>query len=459
MRVKFICQPLYTQFKCGDAGAKDILEVIQVVRHATSARPEGYRYMPRYRAGTWDGYIQLLKGEKFPTGLLGLVVDSLRDIGISSIEIVHYNTPDRDPHSVVPHLFEDITLRPYQVKAARTMLSYGRGVANMATNAGKTLVFASMIKQVSCSALVLTTDLDLLYQTSSRLSIRLNEDIGLIGDGHWELNRVTVGTIQTLSRHLDRAKSDFNNLGMIVFDECHHIPSKTSQAVMYNVPAPLRYGFSGTPLSNDRLTDLILIGATGPVLVEVSNAQLIYQGISAEPHVMMLVVTDGSMYDLKWSDAYDELIVHNDVRNSRLVDAVMGYGATSTLILVERLEHGVLLERMIDGSKFVNGGSEADERQAALDSLREGEGAVVISTPIFDEGVDVPAVSMLVLAGGGKSPRKLLQRLGRGMRRKENDNVLHVLDFVDDTNEYLLRHSLQRAEVYEEEGFSVEIVE
>ena len=459
MRIIFDCAPIYTSFRCIDASAKEIFRVVQVIQEATQARPDGYNFMPKYRAGLWDGYIRLTKGSSFPTGLLPLVTDKLREADLPYIQVNNYDTPERDINSITPDMFDGMTLRPYQVDAARLLSGHGRGIANMATNSGKTAVFAAMIKCLSGGALVLVTGKDLLYQHRESLECLLREPVGVVGDGHWRPKRVTVGTIQTLSKHLERI-AKFDNLDLVVYDECHHIPSKTSQQVMYGIEAPLRYGFSGTPLSHDLLSDLILIGATGPVLTTVTNAQLVDSGISAKPVVRMYTVeSDDSMFDASWAEAVDSLIVHNQVRNALIAHAVNGAESSSTLVLVNRLEHGSLLQELIPGSVFVNGSSATLERQDALNKLRDGSGTIVIATPIFDEGVDVPAVDLLVLAGGGKSPKKLLQRLGRGMRRKPGDNILHVIDFVDDTNKFLLDHSLEHAKVYEQEGFDVEIVE
>lgn len=152
---------------------------------------------------------------------------------------------------------------------------------------------------------------------------------------------------------------------------------------------------------------------------------------------------------------YREFIVANEIRNTLLVQKVIQSKANSVLILVDRIEHGLTLADAISGSVFVSGKDSMADRLDALESLRKGTGSIVIATSIFDEGVDVPAVDLLVLAGGGKGYKRLLQRLGRGMRRKEGHNVLMVIDFMDMGDIYLRRHSKTRKAVYEAEGFEV----
>ena len=103
-----------------------------------------------------------------------------------------------------------------------------------------------------------------------------------------------------------------------------------------------------------------------------------------------------------------------------------------------------------------------DGRPIVPDEILErmkSEPGVYIATPIFDEGIDVPAIDVVVLAGAGKSHIKLLQRIGRGLRKKEGeDNTLVIHDFIDDTNKYLFKHSKARVAVYKDEKFDKELI-
>jgi superfamily II DNA or RNA helicase len=80
---------------------------------------------------------------------------------------------------------------------------------------------------------------------------------------------------------------------------------------------------------------------------------------------------------------------------------------------------------------------------------------VLIATTIFDEGVDVSGINCLFLAGGGKSMRQLLQRIGRGLRKKADGSGIEVYDVLDYHNEHLARHTLERYKVYKSEGFDI----
>lgn len=454
MMIRFIVSNLYTKFQLLVPVA-DMPGYIAQIREQCQARPEGYRYMPAFKAGHWDGYVKLISGDRFPTGLLRGVLQALDGCG-ESIDVAYPDIPDVNISGIVPNMFDDIVLRDYQVDAAKTLLANSRGIASMATNSGKTEVIAAIARVVPGGVLVLTTSKDLLYQTAERLSSRLGEMVGVIGDGSkdsWQ--RVTVAMVQTLVR---LPGLEIDAVDCICYDECHHLSSRTSQEVVYRIDAPFRFGFSGTPIKDSKLLDLMLIGATGPVLVDISNMELIDVGISAKPTVCMYEI-DNLVCDetCTWQEAYMECIVGNMYRNQVIADLVV-CETGCTLILVERIGHGEALRKMIPGSIFVNGSNTSTQRVEVLDSMRTDVDIVVIATSIFDEGVDVPAIDTIVMAGGGRARGRLLQRLGRGMRKKGGSNELRVIDFVDYTNGYLTKHSVQRCETYEHEGFTVEVV-
>ena len=106
-----------------------------------------------------------------------------------------------------------------------------------------------------------------------------------------------------------------------------------------------------------------------------------------------------------------------------------------------------------EGSRLLTGSNPKEEIQAALEEMREGKLKVLVATNIFGEGIDVPAISTIVMADAAKSHIKVLQRIGRGMRTQEGKKLLHVHEFIDDTDGYLLEHSTVRHKLYEAEGF------
>jgi superfamily II DNA or RNA helicase len=349
-------------------------------------------------------------------------------------------------------MLNGITLRDYQLEAILKLLDHKRGVAKMATNAGKTEVMAGIIKALGVpNTLIIVSSKELLHQTADRFETRLGIKVGKIGDGLWQPEIVTVAMVQTLYSRLENVWLE-NQLLMV--DECHHASSNRMLDVLNKISGPYRFGFSGTPLKHEVLADMKLISATGRLLCEVTNSQLIEQGFSATPYVHLTTITNGAedKFDAKYQQAYKDMIVDNEYRNLLVADkAKISEGIV--LVLVNQISHGHILNKLIPGSVFVHGSHDTEYRSGILEKMRSGGKGVFIASPIFDEGVDVPAIDTIILACGGKSHIKLLQRIGRGMRKKGNGNVLMIHDFIDDTNKYLLKHSEERIDTYVAEGF------
>ena len=352
------------------------------------------------------------------------------------------------------------------------MLIARRGIAKMATNAGKTFVFAALLRKLMLPSLIIVQSLDLLYQTSERLIQYLDSEVGIIGDGNFVLGEyATVATIQTLNSCRERHTAAFRMLSrdnaILIVDECHHVAHNKTFDILMEIHGWYRWGFSGTPLDRGELNDLKLIACTGPVLTEISNAELISRGHSSIPtiHLHDMGGVDDDAWDLNYHDAYVQCIVECLERNLRIVEIANDCvrANKSVLVIVKWIRHGEILLDMISSSNtnvmFVSGSSTNEERKTALCNMADGIPMVVIATTIFDEGVDVPALDSIILACGGRSTLKLLQRIGRGLRAKSGANEVEIHDFLDTDSKHLLEHSDARIGVYEQEGFKYELVE
>ena len=460
------------EIQIGDITSKVInprshLQSLALIREVCRARPSGFQFMPKYKAGRWDGYISLMRSmSEFPTGLLTLVGKHLLDNRVA-FELLRQPIPP--PNSIDANCLNGVTLRGYQMEAVSKMLEVGRGVAKMATNSGKTEVMAAIIRALDIPpTIIIVHRKELMYQTAQRLEDRLEMNIGIIGDGkHIHTSQVAVAMVQTLynmlhslPRNIVKNYMIFPDNVLMIVDECHHVSSDTMMDVINHIPGPYRYGLSGTPLKYDVLSDMKLIAGTGDVIVEVSNEYMIGTGWSAKPTIHMYIIeeTNDALWNMEYIDAYASLIVQDRVRNNIIIShAKESEGVV--LILVNYIEHGKMLHDALkeSGSVFVHGSDSTEYRQSVLSTMRGADKGIFIASPIFDEGIDVPAVDTIILAGGGKAHTKILQRIGRGLRQKEGRNELIVIDFMDDTNKYLLKHSQERIEVYGQEGFEVQL--
>ena len=148
----------------------------------------------------------------------------------------------------------------------------------------------------------------------------------------------------------------------------------------------------------------------------------------------------------------DQQIVRNDDRTNIL--AQEANEGTGVLVIVDRIEHGRRLQSCIQNAEFIEGTSK--NRQEVLGRLKSGELRCLIATNIVDEGLDIHGIEKIVLSGDIKSERKIIQRIGRGVRKAEGKARLVVVDIDDKGQKYLEKHSKARQKIYTREGFAVE---
>lgn len=421
------------------------------IRAVLSGKPKGYQFMPAYKAGYWDGNICLMTDAMiFPTGLVYNAVEVLMDYG------VEFNIIDNQPkveYKLDLDLNTDLEFRDYQIEAATLSLEYMRGVLKLATNAGKTLVLSLIINSTGLNALCIVPGKLLMHQTAEYLSDVLSVDVGKIGDGLFEDDRsILVSTMQSSPKLIGR---QFNAL---IIDECHHTKSTTIQEVSNTIEAPYRIGCSGTPLSYNRLNDLTLIGITGPVLIEVTNDDLIRRGYSAKPIIVFHTIDEPVLPKRhNYQKAYKLGIVENDTRNNIIANIAKSSSEGTTLILVERLEHVERLHKLLPTAHIAIGGR---DNLSTLRDMRKGNVSTVITTAgVLGEGIDVGGINHVILASVGKSHIRLLQYIGRGLRKGSGKRGVTVHDFIDNCSKYLLNLSGERLTTYEKEKFEVILAE
>lgn len=445
---------------------------IGIVREVTSYYKQGYQFTPRYRSGHWDGKVHLLSRlrKTFPAGLVEDVRSALIENGTKVMVDDHRSCPP------IPPIDKFINLQgvsfdypyDYQPDCMEQMILKKRGVIAVATNGGKSEIACLVIACLRLPTLFLVPGKDLLYQTRKRFAERLDMheiDIGIIGDGHWNPKQwITVATIDTLSNRLkkDYCREFLQSVDIMFADECHHVGSDSAYKVLSNCSAYFRYGMSGTPLKRSDGADLRLIAATGPVIYEIRNKELIERGVSSEVEIHFHKIKKPTLdKKMPYQDVREEGIVENLARNRKICSVASDFASQDkrVLILVRELAHGHELDKRLWTNKqidftphqFINGKEEMEVRLSALRDFERGDLKILIATSILDEGVDIPNIDVLIFAGGGKSSIKTMQRVGRGIRRGDGNKRLIVVDFADFQHRYLLDHSFQRFNDYKAE--------
>jgi superfamily II DNA or RNA helicase len=419
------------------------------------------RFSPAVQAGHWDGRYRLFDGRhnRFPAGLLGTVSKAYGALGGPSLEVQDVRVKVQATASWRESC--GAWLRDYQRDALAACIQQGRGIIKAPTGAGKTEIIAALCQAVPGRWVVVAHKRDLMHQTADRIKLRTGEQCGLAGDGEWRPARITCCTFQTLVRGLrsPAVRTLLDGLSGLVVDECHSIAAQTFYKVLMGCPAYYRIGFSGTPLDRGDRRNVYVVAATGPRIYSIEASRLIQEGVLSRPTIHMVPCRQRLADGLGWQEVYRRGVVESEQRN-QLVASIANSRPGPTLVFIKNIEHGRLLERLIQRRglrrcEFVWGQDSSRERQQAITKLQRQDVDVLVTSSIFEEGVDIPQVRCVVVASGGKSTIRTLQRLGRGMRVSEGKSTMELWDLDDQGHRWLDMHSGLRLAAYSRDGYRV----
>ncbi|GAB6135667.1 DEAD/DEAH box helicase [Thermococcus prieurii] len=340
---------------------------------------------------------------------------------------------------------EDYSLRRYQQRAVRKALKEKMGVLALPVGSGKTVVGLRIIHELDLSALIVVHTKELLYQWAEKVEELLGVKAGIVGDNKWNEENVTVAMIQTLlSRGVGKLKNDY---AIVMFDECH----RTSAAEKFyqlgiSLPQVYRFGLSATPWRRVRGEEIKIEAVVGPIIYEVKAEDLIREGFLAKPR-FEVITYESSMpsFSERYKELYEDVVMNNDERNRAIVAKAkeLVRKGHRVLIDVKRIEHGKILKEMLEkeGVKAEFLSSKSQNRWEVLEAFKNGEIPVLIST-LLKEGVDIPEISAIILAGGGKSDIMTIQTIGRALRPKKGMRAV-IVDVADD-DPLLYTHFIER---------------
>ena len=413
----------------------------------------------------WDGKIHFFSRTSgiVPTGLVPWIEESYPDC-----QIIGGYTPNLHRLKKYNRRLENLKLNgieelgDFQKEGIRRAVTIGSGPICIATNGGKTEVAAGIIKVMRRPTLYLVHLKALLHQTVERLAERTGYEIGKLGDGEKDIKKYTVAMIQSLPKAIKANKAFYDQFEILIVDEAQHGSADTWYKAAMFMGTPHKFALSGTPWTDDPIKDMKFVSVFGPnILARVRNAELIGRGWSAKPtiHLWPIPYFENAMtYRMA---TVSQIIDNNDFNEHVVAVARKSWeDGKTTLVIVNEKRHGIRLYRRMLGEKidvqYLTGSSDKATIKKALKKFKSGKLGVILCTPIFDEGIDVPAIRTLILPAGGKSAIRLLQRVGRALRRKkEGANVAEIHDFIHYGNAHLLSHSLKRIEIYEGEDFDL----
>lgn len=399
---------------------------------------------------------------QFLTGYVTMCLDYLDKHNIlykyeSDIPAVEFDEP----------YIDGITFRPYQLQLINSALEYGRGVIKAPTGSGKSIVILGIMSAFSQeNILFLVHTTDLVYQMKEDLD-KFGFDAGIWTGKDKYLKRITVATVQAYKKI---ARKHITKWDVVFVDEGHHV-TKLWKGNYYDTlsltAAPCKFATTAT-LPEKVEAQFALEGLIGPMIDEVTMGDGTALGFLAEPNITMQVVESpihiwsgrkkSKKLATNYQKVYTEGIVKNTARNVRIAgSAEMQMDRKGTvLILVTRIEHAHIIQDMIGlPTEIVKGAVSKDERMRIKEELKCGETRCVIATVAWVEGVDIPSLTCVINAAGGKSEIQTLQKIGRGLRKTRTKDTVDIIDFHDLGNNFLESHSEQRKGIYESQGWRV----
>lgn len=429
---------------------------------------------------TWNGCHKLLSSRlRFPAGLLSRVCEVYERFGKSyQLKDVRGYIEPTVPINVLPRL-ETLGKIPYdyQLQAVDIAKNKTHGVIKMPTGAGKTLVAALLTASLGKTTIIYVIGKDLLYQLHKLFSSVFDEEIGIVGDGKCEIRDINIATIWTVGQALGLSKNNLKaedeedekkpeaskykdirdmlaRTKVHILDECHLAATDTVQAISKRINPENVYGMSASPWRDDG-ADLLIEAFLGPRIINISAKELISGGYLVPPTIKFLAVPRQEKQHKQFKTIYKNYVTDNSVRNNMIVTGArkLVEQGFQTLILFHSIKHGDNLYKAVSKylpCEILSGKDDSTERELVKQKLEGGKINCVLASKIFDIGIDVPSLSGLIIAGGGKSSVRALQRIGRVIRRYPGKTHAAVIDFADQAP-YLLEHSKIRNKIYSEE--------
>jgi superfamily II DNA or RNA helicase len=344
---------------------------------------------------------------------------------------------------------------PHQTEALETWWDRGaRGVVVLPTGTGKTHVAVLAISRAARPALVVTPTIDLLHQWYGELSLAFKVPVGALGGGDYDIQPLTVTTYDSAHIHLERWG---NRFGLLVFDECHHLPGPTYMNAAIGSLAPFRLGLTATPERTDG-QEFVLTELIGPVVyrreikelagdflaeyraerlyVELSaeeaeryrQARETYRRFVDEKGIGMGGAHGWQRFIQETSRSKDGRLAFQAYREQRRLSLAAPAKLEVLADLLETHRRDRILVFTHDNATVyqiarrflvpaITHQTKAKERRQVLDGFAAGTYPVVVTSRVLNEGVDVPAANVGVVLSGTGTVREHVQRLGRLLRK------------------------------------------
>lgn len=463
--------------------------------------PHAY-HVPAYKMGRWDGkvsffavggktYINLLEDilpilldEDYDVSLLD---NRIRfDINFATIQEDHF--ADRVWPEGHPAAGQPVILRDYQVNIINNFLANQASCQEVATGAGKTLITAGLSDLVERSftdeqlvmfkmmtgrnggarTIVIVPNKGLVSQTEEDF-LNLGLDVGVYYGDRKEYGKThTICTWQSLEiiqKNFQSGKSDMSledfteGVMAVIVDEAHGAKADVLKKMLVGPfrNIPIRWGLTGT-IPPDAHAAIGLKVAIGPVVGELSAQTLQKDGVLSNCHVDIIQMQDSVHYDNYQSEL--TYLTTDDARLDYIAAMIQAIAQSgNTLVLVDRVKAGRgLLDRLPeDSTVFVSGEMKNEDRRGHYKEISDQDGKIILATyGVAAVGINVPRIFNLVLIEPGKSFIRVIQSIGRGLRKAADKDFVNVYD-ITSSAKFSKGHLTERKKFYTKAGYPFKI--
>jgi len=347
-------------------------------------------------------------------------------------------------------------LRSYQDTATKRMLKRRFGVLKAPTGSGKTVMGTYIASKRKTTTLIVVHNKELLHQWINAFKQFTNiKDIGVIGDGKYNIKPITVGIVNSITKKVDELNKEF---GLIIYDECHRVVSPIWMNIVNNMCCKYQLGLSATPYRSDKLSEVIF-QLIGPLQHEVNKSEL-HKAV-LEPEIIRCT----TQFDYRFNNDYSKMIsalTDNEPRNTRIINTIIRDHKTykePIMVVSDRVSHCETLQKMLNLNSrirtiILSSKVPKKERAQVVQDLKNKKYDVLISTTsLLGEGFDAPILNALFLTTPIKFSGRLIQVVGRILRPSKGVQP-RVYDFRDPLVPVLRFSGFARDKVYKTNGWS-----
>jgi superfamily II DNA or RNA helicase len=435
------------------------------------------RYLPAVRLGRWDGKVSFFQlGGSTYVNLLPEIIPVLEELNydielddqreylttfkfvpVEENTFAEYAWPRGHPQAGEP-----VMLRDYQTEIINQFLANPQCIQEVATGAGKTVMTAALSHAVTPygRSIVIVPNKSLVTQTEKDY-INLGLDTGVFFGDRKEFGRQhTICTWQSLNVLLKNTKNQSADITIgeflegvvcVIVDEVHMAKADALKTLLTGVMAevPIRWGLTGTVPKEDFEFQAIHV-SLGPVVSRLAAAELQDRGVLAQCHVNIVQLVDHVEYNNYQSEL--KYLLEESGRLDTMASVIREVNNTgNTLVLVDRIAAGQeLVSRLGGRAVFVSGATKAKDRQDEYDEVAEATDKIIVATyGVAAVGINIPRIFNLVLVEPGKSFVRVIQSIGRGIRKAEDKDFVQIWD-ITSTCKFAKRHLTKRKAFYKE---------